>query len=118
MREGLPSNYSCGILRGVRLLPRGSIRVFSPTTRSTERPAGQARTLCKILSNNYRVLQRRIQEKLGQTGLPNSFNTWLFWQAGIHLEPHTVDIITVASLVVVVLIAIYLKIYPNRHIKA
>ncbi len=59
-----------------------------------------------------------IKEKLGHTGLPASFNTWLFRQAGIHLEPHTVDIITVVSLVVVVLIAIYFKVITNRNIKA
>ena len=34
LREGLPSNDSCGTQQGVRLLPGGSIGVFSPTTRS------------------------------------------------------------------------------------
>jgi len=52
----------------------------------------------------------QIKEKLGQTGLPASFVTWLFRQAGIMLEPHIVDIITVTSLVAAVLIAIYFKI--------
>ena len=59
-----------------------------------------------------------IKEKLGHTGLPASFNTWLFRQAGIHLEPHTVDIITVVSLGVLVLIAIYFRVITNRNIKA
>ena len=70
LREGLPSNDSCGSLRGVRLLPGGSIEVFSPATRSPEWSERQG-PYGRILSNNSKCCK----DENRQTRVKN-FKNW------------------------------------------